>query len=83
MTGKQEVDMFGCSVNQLRHAFEDPLLEIEPSMIVISILSDVQELISSVSEGDTSGHTGERLELARQFINRAKFGVSEYLIRLK
>lgn len=79
--------MFGCSEGMLRAMYEgrtpwgDPLPGIDPALMVISMLSDVQELMSGVAEGDSSGQTGERLELARQIVNRAKFGVLEYLRR--
>lgn len=78
MTPKEEIDMFGCTEALLRKMYEQT--PVGPGMMVMSILSDVQELMFSVAEGDTSGQTGERLELARQYVNRAKFGVTEYLM---
>jgi hypothetical protein len=79
MTLRQELDMFGCSIEALRAAYADSFTMAGPALLVMSILSDVQEIMASVAEGDSSGATGERLELARQYINRAKFGVTEYL----
>lgn len=78
MTSKQEVEMFGCSMENLKRMFETPLFGARPSMLVMSILSDVQELLAMIPD-DGTGHTGERLELARQYINRAKWGITEYL----
>lgn len=80
MTKTEEITMFGCTVDELRIAFEGSSDRIGgPAMLVMSILSDSQELIATVAEGDSSGHTGERLELARQYINRAKYGLMEFL----
>lgn len=87
--------MYGCSEGMLRAMFEgrtpwgEPLLNdqderIDPAMQVISILSDVQELMSFVVETlppEAMDNEHERLELARQLVNRAKFGICEYLRR--
>lgn len=79
MTRDQEVLMFGCTVEQLRNMVQSDMYIGGPSAAVISILSDVQELISLVSEASIGDADESRLELARQYINQAKFFVMEYL----
>lgn len=99
MTPKQEIEMYGCSEEMLRALFEgrtpwgEPLLSIhdehiDPALQVVSLLSDVQELMAIVSSnielalvGNELEREKDRLELARQLVNRAKFGVYEYLRR--
>lgn len=76
--------MYGCSESMLRGLFEGKTPRgapmpggehIDPALQAISILSDVQELMSIVSEnivGHELGAEQDRLELARQLVNRAK-----------
>lgn len=87
--------MYGCSEEMLRALFEgrtpwgEPLLSIhdehvDPALQVVSLLSDVQELMSAVAETlpvEAMDNEQQRLELARQLVNRAKFGIYEYLRR--
>lgn len=60
--------MYGCTGAELRDMFEKPQFGTQPPMFVMSILSDAQE---AILHGDA--------DLARQYINRAKFGVATYL----
>lgn len=85
--------MYGCSEGMLRSLFEgktpwgDPIPggeHTDPALVAISLLSDVQELMSIVAEnivGYGLGQEQDRLELARQLVNRAKFGINEYMRR--
>lgn len=59
---KRQLSMFGCYEQDIREGCHD-----RPSMYVLSVLSDAQELIA----------LGEK-ERARQLINRAKFVIHEY-----
>lgn len=58
--------MFGCTEEYLRDIFDGAIAS--RPMMVMGILSDAQEAMMS---GDIEG--------ARQMINRAKFGIAEYL----
>lgn len=74
--------MFGCSLEELKSAFDDGLLSKNKAMLVMSMLSDAQECMSlALSEIDAGQgvRAKSRLEQSRQILNRAKFGVSEYL----
>ena len=80
MRDEQALKMFGCTELVLKSMFETPLSFHDPRTMVVSILSDVQELLEVVAGSVPPGSdTAQRLELARQFTNRAKWGMFEYL----
>lgn len=72
-----ELLMFGCTKADLVEAFDTALGP--KALVCMSMLSDVQELLQSVAGEDVSLEVLKaRLERARQEINRAKYGISEF-----
>ena len=69
-----EERMYGCDLEHFRKIVEaSPLCDIAgPGAVVISLLSDVQEMLML-----------NKLEDARQTINRVKFIINEYRLGLK
>ena len=76
-----ELQCYGMKENTLRHMVDKPCLGTPPQMIAMSILSDVQELIANGQEfmGGTQ-KSPPVFETARQYINRAKWIISERLV---
>lgn len=73
MTDVQEINRFGCLLEDLREAVDNSLAIKAgmggPAMVVMSMLSDAQELLAM-------GRTGQ----ANQEINKAKWMLRTYLI---
>lgn len=68
---KLELAMFGCYRKELRESIEESIsFSISPGMIAMSILSDSQEELERGLD-----------DMARQSINRAKWVISEYLMK--
>jgi hypothetical protein len=64
--------MFGCLESELDAAYQRA--NMRPMTYAVSILSDAQELLN--------GSASDR-EMARQYINRAKYIVMEYCVEKK
>lgn len=73
ITEAQEITRFGCLLEDLRDAVDNSLAIKAgmggPAMVVMSMLSDAQELLAS-----------GRTDQANQEINKAKWVLSTYLI---
>jgi len=73
MTEQQEIAMFGCTKAEIHEYVQNEVLGgstvREASFIAMSIMSDVQELLGRVGNEDTS----------RQYLNRAKFILAQYV----
>lgn len=75
-TQRREVRMYGCTVDQMREAVEERLAMFRsPSMMVISMLSDAQEMTNLDFEGR---YDMMLIEDQRQLLNRAKWILSTY-----
>lgn len=76
---KQEVRMYGCTVEQMREAVEQSITFrfSGPAMMAASIMSDCQEMLSS----DTGGtYDFMIVEDVRQALNRAKWILFTYVM---
>ncbi len=76
---KREVRMYGVTVAQMREAVESSItfrLLKDPAMIVASMMSDAQEMIST-EYGEVDFN---RAEDARQQLNRAKWVLATYIM---
>lgn len=63
---QQQIEMCGMTFAEIRRQVAEPLFPTAPTMMVMSILSDVQEMIER-----------DLIEEARQALNRAKFILAE------
>ena len=63
---------YGMSEEELTHSVDNAMFTNDRGMIAMSILSDVQELMLRA--------TPENLELARQWVNKAKWIISQRLV---
>jgi hypothetical protein len=72
-----QLKMFGCDIDKFVESVESSIAfrVSGPAMVIMSMLSDVQELIY---HGKTGGH-----EEARQTLNKAKYLVDKYLSKDK
>jgi len=67
-TDEEAIEMFGCTEAAIIKSVEEPIFPTAPSMLVMSIASDVQEEISM-----------GMYETARQHLNVIKYIVARYL----
>lgn len=76
---KREIRMYGCTEDQMREAVEQSLTFrfSGPAMMAASLMSDTQEMIST-EYGEVDYN---RLEDARQALNRAKWILFTYSIK--
>lgn len=80
LTEDWELQCYGCREDELRRATDLSNQVTMPSMIAMSILSDAQEKLQAIEDGHSKEYDGNRLEEARQYINRAKWIISERLV---
>lgn len=73
-TEQQEFDMqcYGCSQAELDEIMEDNKF-FGPQMLVASLLSDAQHMISTDLNGEDNDVSMRRANVARQYMNRAKY----------
>ena len=76
---KREVRMYGCTEAQMREAVEQSITFrfSGPAMMAMSLMSDAQEMINT-EYGEV---TDFRAEDARQCLNRAKWILSNYVMK--
>jgi hypothetical protein len=78
---RREIRMYGTTVDQMREAVEQSITFrfSGPAMMAMSLMSDCQEMVSyGPYDSDTLANI---LEDQRQMLNRAKWILSEYMIK--
>jgi hypothetical protein len=78
---RREIRMYGTTVDQMREAVEQSITFrfSGPAMMAMSLMSDCQEMVSyGPYDSDTLANI---LEDQRQMLNRAKWILSEYVIK--
>jgi hypothetical protein len=78
---RREIRMYGTTVDQMREAVEQSITFrfSGPAMMAMSLMSDCQEMVSyGPYDSDTWANI---LEDQRQMLNRAKWILSEYMIK--
>jgi hypothetical protein len=78
---RREIRMYGTTVDQMREAVEQSITFrfSGPAMMAMSLMSDCQEMVSyGPYDSDTLANI---LEDPRQMLNRAKWILSEYMIK--
>jgi len=78
---RREIRMYGTTVDQMREAVEQSITFrfSGPAMMAMSLMSDCQEMISyGPYDSDTLANI---MEDQRQMLNRAKWILSEYMIK--
>lgn len=78
---RREIRMYGCTEAQMREAVEQSITFrfSGPAMMAMSLMSDCQEMVSyGPYDSDTLANI---LEDQRQMLNRAKWILSEYMIK--
>jgi hypothetical protein len=78
---QREIRMYGTTVDQMREAVEQSITFrfSGPAMMAMSLMSDCQEMVSyGPYDSDTLANI---MEDQRQMLNRAKWILSEYMIK--
>jgi hypothetical protein len=78
---RREIRMYGTTVDQMREAVEQSITFrfSGPAMMAMSLMSDCQEMVAyGPYDSDTLANI---LEDQRQMLNRAKWILSEYMIK--
>jgi len=78
---RREIRMYGTTVDQMREAVEQSITFrfSGPAMMAMSLMSDCQEMVAyGPYDSDTLANI---LEDQRQMLNRAKWILSEYIIK--
>jgi hypothetical protein len=78
---RREIRMYGTTVDQMREAVEQSITFrfSGPAMMAMSLMSDCQEMVAyGPYDSDTLANI---MEDQRQMLNRAKWILSEYIIK--
>jgi hypothetical protein len=78
---RREIRMYGCTEDQMREVVEQSITFrfSGPAMMAMSLMSDCQEMVAyGPYDSDTLANI---LEDQRQMLNRAKWILSEYMIK--
>jgi hypothetical protein len=78
---RREIRMYGTTVDQMREAVEQSITFrfSGPAMMAMSLMSDCQEMVAyGPYDSDTLANI---MEDQRQMLNRAKWILSEYMIK--